>query len=152
MLTAVFAGRWDMLLLPEVSACLAVAITHRPPIDAASVASIAALGHQGDDPGHQRQRANGRGGRHIDPRKPGHLAGGPAFYRGQDDAVYLRTVCNGTWSPQTSLGGAIIGAPSAAIAGQAVVGARGTGNALWVRKLSNGTWGPWRSWGDTMSA
>jgi S1-C subfamily serine protease len=40
---AVFGARRDTLLLPEVSACLAVAITHRPPIDAASVASMAVL-------------------------------------------------------------------------------------------------------------
>ena len=76
-----------------------------------------------------------------------------AFYRGQDDAVYLRTVRNGTWSAPASLGGTIVGAPSAAMAGPAVVvGARGTDNALWVRTLSSGTWGPWRSWGGTMSA
>ena len=84
----------------------------------------------------------------IDPAGTGY-----AFYRGQDNAVYLRTVRDGTWSAQAGLGGAIIGAPSAAIAGSAVVvGARGTDNALWVRMLSNGTWGPWRSWGGTMSA
>jgi peptidoglycan/xylan/chitin deacetylase (PgdA/CDA1 family) len=78
---------------------------------------------------------------------------GYAFYRGQDSAVYLRTVRNGIWSAQASLGGAIIGAPSAAVAGSAVVvGARGTDNALWVRTLSGGTWGPWRSWGGSMSA
>ena len=80
--------------------------------------------------------------------------GGYAFYRGQGDAVYLRTVRNGAWSAQTSLGGTIIGAPSAAVAGNStvVVGARGTDNALWVRTLSSGTWGPWRSWGGSMSA
>jgi len=79
---------------------------------------------------------------------------GYAFYRGQGDAVYLRTVRNGTWSAQTSLGGAITGAPSAAVAGNStvLVGARGTDNALWVRTLSNGTWGPWRTWGGSMSA
>jgi hypothetical protein len=67
--------------------------------------------------------------------------------------VYPWTVRDGTWSAQISLGGTIIGAPSAAIAGSAVVvGARGTDNAPWVRTLSNGTWGPWRSWGGTMSA
>ena len=78
---------------------------------------------------------------------------GYAFYRGQDDAVYLRTVRNGSWSAQTSLGGTIIGAPAASVAGPAVlVAARGTDNALWVRTLSNGAWGPWRSWGGTMSA
>ena len=78
---------------------------------------------------------------------------GYAFYRGQDDAVYLRTVRNGAWSVQASLGGTIIGAPAVAIAGSTVVvGARGTDSALWVRTLSNGTWGAWRSWGGTMSA
>ena len=84
----------------------------------------------------------------IDPAGTGY-----AFYRGQDDAVYLRTVRNGAWSAQASLGGRIVGAPTATMAGPAVmVGARGTDNALWVRTLSNGTWGAWRSWGGTMSA
>jgi peptidoglycan/xylan/chitin deacetylase (PgdA/CDA1 family) len=85
----------------------------------------------------------------VDPAGTGY-----AFYRGQDDAVYLRTVRNGTWSAQASLGGRIIGAPSATVAGSStvVVGARGTDNALWVRTLSNGAWGPWRSWGGRMSA
>ena len=40
---AVFAGRREGLPLPDASVCLAVAITHRPPIEAASVASMAAL-------------------------------------------------------------------------------------------------------------
>jgi hypothetical protein len=63
-------------------------------------------------------------------------------------------VHNGSWSAQTSLGGTIIGAPAATVAGGStvVVAARGTDNALWVRTLSNGAWGPWRSWGGTMSA
>jgi peptidoglycan/xylan/chitin deacetylase (PgdA/CDA1 family) len=79
---------------------------------------------------------------------------GYAFFRGQGDAVYLRTVRNGSWSGQISLGGTIIGAPAAAIAGNStvVVGARGTDSALWVRTLSDGTWSPWRSWGGRMSA
>ncbi len=83
------------------------------------------------------------------------LAGsGYAFYRGQGDAVYLRTVRNGAWSAQAGLGGTIIGAPSGTVAGNStvVVGARGTDNALWVRTLSNGTWSAWRSWGGSMSA
>jgi len=85
----------------------------------------------------------------IDPGGTGY-----ALFRGQDDAVYLRTVRSGTWSAQTSLGGTIIGAPSVAIAGSSTVvaGARGTDNALWVRTLANGTWGSWRSWGGNMSA
>src|ERR1017187_8186811 len=40
---AVFAGRWEGLPLPDVSVCLAVAIAHSPPIEAASVANMAAL-------------------------------------------------------------------------------------------------------------
>lgn len=85
----------------------------------------------------------------VDPAGSGY-----AFYRGQGDAVYLRTVRNGTWSAQAGLGGTIIGAPSAAVAGNStmMVGARGTDNALWVRTLSNGIWGPWQSWGGSMSA
>jgi peptidoglycan/xylan/chitin deacetylase (PgdA/CDA1 family) len=79
---------------------------------------------------------------------------GYGFYRGQGDAVYLRTVRNGVWSAQAGLGGTIIGAPSATITGTStvLVGARGTDNALWVRTLSNGTWGPWQRWGGSMSA
>jgi peptidoglycan/xylan/chitin deacetylase (PgdA/CDA1 family) len=78
---------------------------------------------------------------------------GYAFYRGQDDGVYLRTVRDGAWSAQTSLGGTIVGAPAATVAGSTVaVAGRGTDNALWVRTLSNGVWGPWRSWGGTISA
>ena len=82
---------------------------------------------------------------------------GYAFFRGQGDALYLRTVRNGTWSGQTSLGGTIVGAPAAAFATMigtptVVVGARGTDNALWVRTLRNGTWSGWRSWGGSMSA
>jgi len=84
----------------------------------------------------------------------GPAGGGYAFYRGQDDAVYLRTVRNGAWSAQAGLGGKIIGAPSATITGNStvVVGARGTDNALWTRTLSNGTWSGWRNWGGSMSA
>jgi len=40
---AVFAGRREGLPLPDASVCLAVAITHSPPIEAASAASMAAL-------------------------------------------------------------------------------------------------------------
>ncbi len=79
---------------------------------------------------------------------------GYAFFRGQGDSVYLRTVRNGTWSGQTNLGGTIIGAPAATVAGTStvMVGGRGNNGALWVRTLSNGTWSPWRSWGGRMSA
>jgi peptidoglycan/xylan/chitin deacetylase (PgdA/CDA1 family) len=85
----------------------------------------------------------------VDPPGTGY-----AFYRGQGDAVYLRTVRNGTWSSQTSLGGTIIGAPSATVVGNSTVavGARGTDNALWVRTLRNGSWGPWQKWGGSLSA
>jgi peptidoglycan/xylan/chitin deacetylase (PgdA/CDA1 family) len=94
------------------------------------------------------QAARSAVGLAVDPAGTGY-----AFYRAQDDAVYLRTVRNGSWSPQTSLGGTIIGAPAAAVAGSTVVVAgRGTDSALWVRTLSNGAWGPWRSWGGAMSA
>ena len=108
-----------------------------------------------------------RGGRRSSSNRPLAVdaAGtGYASYRGQDDAVYLRTVRNGSWSAQTRLGGTIIGAPAAtapaatapaataAGGSTVVVAARGTDNALWVRTLSNGAWGPWRGWGGTMSA
>ena len=43
MLTRSLPGRGEGLPLPDVSVCLAVAITHSPPIEAASVANMAAL-------------------------------------------------------------------------------------------------------------
>ena len=52
-----------------------------------------------------------------------------AFYRGQDTAVFTRTVQDGVWSGQTSLGGRILGAPSAALAGSTLVAPR----AAWTR-------------------
>jgi hypothetical protein len=69
------------------------------------------------------------------------------------DAMYVRTVRNGSWSAQSSLGGAIIGAASASVAGPAILpAARGTDNALWVRTLSSdGVWHPWVSWGGNIS-
>jgi hypothetical protein len=39
---AVFAGRREGLPLPDVSVCLAVAITHSPAIEAASMAALPA--------------------------------------------------------------------------------------------------------------
>ena len=78
---------------------------------------------------------------------------GFAFYRGQSDAVYMRSFRDGVWSAQTSVGGVIVGAPAAAITRNGVtVAARGTDGALWVREMSQGTWGPWRSWGGALSA
>lgn len=80
---------------------------------------------------------------------------GFAFYRGQNDAVYMRTFRGGTWSAgQVNLGGRIIGAPAATIAGTntVAVAIRGTGSVLWVRRMSAGVWGPWQSWGGTMSS
>jgi hypothetical protein len=80
---------------------------------------------------------------------------GFAFYRGADNAVYMRTF-SGTgpaWSAQTRIGGVIIGAPAAAVARTTVVvAARGTNNALWLRMMHNGTWGKWTSWGGVLSA
>lgn len=80
---------------------------------------------------------------------------GFAFYRGQNDAVYMRTFRNGIWSSsQVNLGGKIIGAPAATIAGtnKVVVATRGTGSVLWLRTRTNGVWGSWRSWGGKMSS
>jgi peptidoglycan/xylan/chitin deacetylase (PgdA/CDA1 family) len=77
---------------------------------------------------------------------------GFAFYRGQGDAVYMRTISGGGWSQQSSIGGVIVGAPAAAITRNGViVAARGTDGALWLREMSQGTWGPWRSWGGALS-
>src|SRR5512146_2340824 len=83
------------------------------------------------------------------------VGAGLAFYRGADNAVYMRTF-SGTrpaWSAQTRIGGVIIGAPAAAVARTTVVvAARGTNNALWLRMMHNGTWGKWTSWGGVLSA
>jgi peptidoglycan/xylan/chitin deacetylase (PgdA/CDA1 family) len=76
-----------------------------------------------------------------------------AFYRGQDGAVYGRTFRDGAWSGESSIGGRIVGAPSAALAQTTlVVGARGTDGALWLNINSNGTWGGWQSVGGVLSA
>jgi hypothetical protein len=80
---------------------------------------------------------------------------GFAFYRGADNAVYLRTF-SGTgpaWSAQSRIGGVIVGAPAAAVEGTTVVvAARGTDNALWLRMMHNGTWGSWTSWGGVLTS
>jgi peptidoglycan/xylan/chitin deacetylase (PgdA/CDA1 family) len=76
-----------------------------------------------------------------------------AFYRGQDTAVFTRTVQDGVWSGQTSLGGRILGAPSAALAGSTlVVAARGMDSGLWVRVNRNGMWGDWQDLGGILSS
>jgi peptidoglycan/xylan/chitin deacetylase (PgdA/CDA1 family) len=76
-----------------------------------------------------------------------------AFYRGEDDAVYLRTFRDGTWSAQSSVGGRIVGAPGAGLAGtRLVVVGRGTDGALWLRTRAQGTWGSWQSLGGVLSA
>jgi len=76
-----------------------------------------------------------------------------AFYRGQDTAVFERTVQDGVWSGQTSLGGRIRGAPSAAMAGSTlVVAGRGMDSGLWVRLNRNGTWGGWQDLGGILSS
>jgi peptidoglycan/xylan/chitin deacetylase (PgdA/CDA1 family) len=78
---------------------------------------------------------------------------GYAFYRGQGNAVYMRTFNGASWSAQSSVGGVIVGAPAAAIIPNGVVvAARGTDNALWLREMVKGTWGAWRSRGGTLSA
>ena len=78
---------------------------------------------------------------------------GFAFYRGQDNAVYMRTFRGSTWSAQRRLGGVIVGAPAAAVARTTVVvAARGTDNTLRLRMMHNGTWGRWTSWGGALSA
>ena len=76
-----------------------------------------------------------------------------AFYRGQDTSVMARTVRDGVWSETTSVGGLIIGAPSAGLAGSTlVVAGRGVDSALWVRMNRNGTWGAWQTLGGILSA
>ena len=76
-----------------------------------------------------------------------------AFYRGQDGAVYRRELRDGAWSAQTSIGGRIVGAPSAALARTTlVVAARGTDSALWLRMRSGSSWGPWQRLGGVLSA
>jgi peptidoglycan/xylan/chitin deacetylase (PgdA/CDA1 family) len=76
-----------------------------------------------------------------------------AFYRGQDTGVFERTVQDGVWSGQTSLGGLILGAPSAAQAGSTlVVAGRGMDSGLWVRVNRSGTWGGWQDLGGILSS
>ncbi|HEX6568012.1 MAG TPA: polysaccharide deacetylase family protein [Acidimicrobiales bacterium] len=76
-----------------------------------------------------------------------------AFYRGQDGGVYQRSVRDGVWSAQTSLGGKIVGAPSAALARTTLVLAvRGTDGALWLRTAQQGSWGGWQKLGGVLSA
>jgi peptidoglycan/xylan/chitin deacetylase (PgdA/CDA1 family) len=76
-----------------------------------------------------------------------------AFYRGQDGAVYQRTFRDGVWSAETGIGGEIVGAPAAALAGATlVVAARGSDGALWLRTQDQGTWGPWDSLGGVLAA
>lgn len=80
---------------------------------------------------------------------------GFAFYRGADNAVYLRTFSGSgpAWSPQSRVGGVIAGAPAAAVAGATVVvAARGADNALWLRMMRNGAWGSWASWGGALTS
>ncbi len=79
---------------------------------------------------------------------------GYGFFRGQGDAVFMRTFDGATWSGQTSIGGKIIGAPAAAIAGTStvVVAGRGTNSALYVRTMSQGKWGSWQWWGGVLSS
>jgi len=75
------------------------------------------------------------------------------FYRGQDGALYERRLGDGGWSAQTSLGGRIVGSPSATLAGSTlVVVARGTDGAVWARLNTAGTWGSWHSLGGVLSA
>jgi hypothetical protein len=76
-----------------------------------------------------------------------------AFYRGQDGAVYLGTFRDGVWSAQTTIGGSIVGAPAAALAGTTlVVAARGSDGALWLRTRTQGSWGPWQTLGGVIAA
>jgi peptidoglycan/xylan/chitin deacetylase (PgdA/CDA1 family) len=80
---------------------------------------------------------------------------GFAFYRGEGEAVYLRTFAGaGPWSAQSSLGGRIVGAPATTVAGSTtvIVAARTGDGTLWVRTRSGGTWGPWKSWGGNLSS
>lgn len=58
-----------------------------------------------------------------------------------------------TWSAQSRVGGVIVGAPAAAVAGTtAIVAARGTDSALWLRMRHNGAWGRWMSWGGVLTS
>ena len=79
---------------------------------------------------------------------------GFAFYRGQDHAIYMRSLFGArAWSAQTRVGGYIRGAPSAAVARTTlVVAGRGTDNTLRLRMMHNGVWSHWSNWGGTLSA
>ena len=75
------------------------------------------------------------------------------FYRGDDGSVRLRTHRDGVWSGETSLGGRIVGAPAAAVAGDAVVVVgRGSDDAAWSRTRTQGVWGGWQRIGGGLSA
>ncbi|HMA48081.1 MAG TPA: polysaccharide deacetylase family protein [Frankiaceae bacterium] len=75
------------------------------------------------------------------------------FYRVRGGAVFQRTFRDGTWSGASSLGGAVVGAPSVALARTTlVVAVRGTDGALWTRTGSHGTWGGWQKVPGVLSA
>jgi hypothetical protein len=83
------------------------------------------------------------------------VGAGFAFYRGVDNAVYMRTFTgtSRTWSAQSRIGGVIVGAPAAATGRiTVIVAARGTNNALWLRWMKGGTWGKWTSWGGVLTS
>ena len=117
---------------------------------ALSVASIGSTGAEPSaaQPAPANQAATSAVALAADPSGLDH-----AFYRGQDGAVYGRTFRDGAWSAESSIGGRIVGAPSATLAQTTlVVGARGTDGALWLNINSNGTWGGWQSVGGVLSA
>lgn len=76
-----------------------------------------------------------------------------AFYRGEDRALYARTVRDGIWSAESTLGGEVVGAPSATLAGTAlVVGVRGTDGHLWLKTNQGGSWSGWQNLAGVLTA
>ena len=142
MVTAVIWGRSSrraLAVLAGLSTVLALSVAPSAPTGAEASAAQAA------PPG---QAATSTVALAADPSGFDH-----GFYRGQDGAVLGRTFRDGAWSEETSIGGRIVGAPSAALANTTlVVGARGTDGGLWLRTNSNGTWGAWESLGGVLSA
>ncbi|HEX2771606.1 MAG TPA: polysaccharide deacetylase family protein [Micromonosporaceae bacterium] len=124
----------------------AVAVTPRPAPGAAAPPSQRAPAALAAVPANQAPTAAAA----LAPRADGSHA---VFYRGQDDAVYQRSLANGAWGPQSSLGGLIVGAPAGASTGTSthVLAARGRDSRLYLRTYS-GTWSGWQSLGGVLSA
>jgi hypothetical protein len=82
---------------------------------------------------------------------PGRL---DVFARGSDNALWQRSLQNGTWGSWQSLGGSWTSAPGAAAwsAGRLDVFVRGTDNALYHRWWTSGGWSGWEPLGGVLTS